>query len=443
MREEPTRSELVTAVEVPAVTENIPSLLVSSSNTLPDGSDAVETNTVAVDEVECTILLLFIVLGGFGCRSGRSHIGYQGGFHTIYGLPIHGLLAISPEYRNHDRLDSKRGAVRQPIDAPCFLGLKHFNFGCVLRRTVQPIIHCCLQRYFNTCRVLRRPSALAAYLRPLCCGSVNAGILARFAQVIRRLISKYLNPAAGHSLLRSRTNGESLDLGIEVNRALRMTMSIELPTEHMHEPAISCDTALSCLVRLGVCRGDDPEIEAFRRSAVLDGNTLPASRLVELVGKFGVQAECTTLDWNGLTKNELSYPILVFLKNANAVVVTGTDGAAAEAVSVWDPLHSDGEALSVPHEDFERAWSGDALVIARQPSTGAEASPDPAGEQNVEIIEPPADQSRKRAPIAEAQLVPGSVPVARPAKSGRLAAIGLSVAAGIGIPLLLNSCCRG
>ncbi len=218
-----------------------------------------------------------------------------------------------------------------------------------------------------------------------------------------------------------------------------MTMPVDPLTEHLHDPIISCDTALSCLVRLGVCKGDDQEIEAFRRRAILDGNTLPVTRLIELVGTFGVQAECRRLDWNGLTKGEVSYPILVFLNNTNAVVVTGTDSAAAEPVSVWDPLHSDGEVFSVQHEDFERAWSGDVLTIARQPPTEADASLDSSEGQNIEIVEPLPQRRSERAPAAEAQLLPGSVPVARRAKPGRLVVIGLAAAAVIGVPLWIHA----
>jgi hypothetical protein len=209
-------------------------------------------------------------------------------------------------------------------------------------------------------------------------------------------------------------------------------MSIDLPTQHLHEPVVSCDTALSCLIRLDVCNGDDPEIEALRRRAVLDGNTLSASSLIELVGNFGVRAECTRLDWNGLTKSGLSYPILVFLKNTNAVAVTGTDSAAADAVSVWDPLHSDGEVLSVRREDFERAWSGAALLIGRSPSVEAEASPGSSEEQ---ILDLPPEHGSEQAPMAEAQLLPGSAPATRLVKARRLTAIGLVAALGIGIPL--------
>jgi hypothetical protein len=174
-------------------------------------------------------------------------------------------------------------------------------------------------------------------------------------------------------------------------------MSTDLQTQHL-QTVVSCDPALSCHIRLDVCNGDDPEIKALRRRAVLDGNTLSASSLIELVGNFGVRAECTRLDWNGLTKSGLSYPILVFLKNTNAVAVTGTDSAAADAVSVWDPLHSDGEVLSVRREDFERAWTGDALVIARQPSTGAEASTASSTERDIEALDPPPEHGGERAP---------------------------------------------
>ena len=122
---------------------NIPSALVSSSDTLVEGRVPVETNTVAADEVECRILLLLTVLAGFGYGSGCSHISNQGRFHAIHRLAVSAMLAIGPEDSNHDRFYSKCGAVRQPIDAPCFLGFKHLNFG--LRGTDYTVIHCSLQ----------------------------------------------------------------------------------------------------------------------------------------------------------------------------------------------------------------------------------------------------------------------------------------------------------
>jgi hypothetical protein len=212
-------------------------------------------------------------------------------------------------------------------------------------------------------------------------------------------------------------------------------MSVDLATEHVREPVVSCDTALPCLVRLGVAKGDHPEIEAVRQIAVLDGNTLPASRLTELVGKFGHRAECMRLDWDRLTKAALNHPILIFLKNTNAVLVTGTESAAAEAVTVWDPLHSDDETLTVQREDFERAWSGDALVVVRRPSAGAEASSGSSRAQDIEELEPLPE----RVPIADTEPPPNSASVARRTKSQWLVAIGLAVAAALSLPLWLHA----
>lgn len=214
-----------------------------------------------------------------------------------------------------------------------------------------------------------------------------------------------------------------------------MTMSVDFPAENLREPVISGDTALACLVQLGLCRRDDPEIEDFRHRAALEGSTLPASRLIELVGKFGVEAECARLDPHALAKGEITYPILVFLKNANAVLVTDIDSAAAGAVSVWDPLHTDGKIFSVPHEDFERAWSGDALVIARQLSAKSEPLRNSVGRRDIEAADLPPDQRGEQTPIAEAQLRAGS---ARRTRSGRLAAIALVAAVGASVPLWIN-----
>src|SRR5215472_3270332 len=213
-----------------------------------------------------------------------------------------------------------------------------------------------------------------------------------------------------------------------------MAMSVDFPTEHLREPVVSCDTALPCLVRLGVGTRDDPEIEEFRHRAVLDGNTLPASRLIELAGKLGSRAEFMRLDWNGLTKTEFTHPTLVFLKNTNAVVVTGTDGPGAEAVSVWDPLHSDDEVLTVQREDFERAWSGDALVIVRPSSAEAVVTSGSSDEQEVDL---PPETGSERALIAETELPPNPMPVAGRAKSRLLVAIGILAAAALAVPLWL------
>jgi Peptidase C39 family len=147
-------------------------------------------------------------------------------------------------------------------------------------------------------------------------------------------------------------------------------MSIDILSEFTLDPVASCDTAISCLVRLGEHNGINLEIEAVRRQAALDSNTITVSRLIKLADDCGLQADWTRLDWQGLKTMGFSQ-ILIFRENADAVVLTGGARAGAEEVSIWDPRH-DGVIFYVGREDFERAWSGHALIVT--PKEPAKAS---------------------------------------------------------------------
>ena len=141
-----------------------------------------------------------------------------------------------------------------------------------------------------------------------------------------------------------------------------MAELIELSTEPLQEPVASCDTAVSCLTRLSVQNGGAARIEAARGSIDLASETLPLSRLVRLAAEFGLQAGWVQLDWQGLKTAASAQPLLVVRNDSDVVVVTGGGRSGAEEVSVWDP-HHDGVVFFVAREDFERAWSGHALII--------------------------------------------------------------------------------
>jgi len=130
----------------------------------------------------------------------------------------------------------------------------------------------------------------------------------------------------------------------------------------LQEPAASRGTAISCLARLSVQNGGAARIEATRGSIDLAGETLPLSRLVELATEFGLQAERIELDWQGLKTAVFARPLLIVRKNTDVAVVAGGGRSGAEEVSVWDP-HHDGVVFFVSREDFERTWSGHALII--------------------------------------------------------------------------------
>jgi hypothetical protein len=153
-------------------------------------------------------------------------------------------------------------------------------------------------------------------------------------------------------------------------------MDIDASTRVPLEPVASRDTALACLLQLGVQNGLDPAVAAARRGDVLDGDTLPISRLIELAGEFEFHAEHSRVDWQGLLTIGFADSILALLKNTNIVILTGDRRDGAEEVAVWDPLHRDSELLFVPRQEFERAWSGDVLTVRLQPSGTTSPSPE-------------------------------------------------------------------
>jgi hypothetical protein len=148
----------------------------------------------------------------------------------------------------------------------------------------------------------------------------------------------------------------------------------DLLTTAIQEPLASCDAAFSCLLKLGG-RSVGGEVEAVQRRNVVDGETLPISRLIELAADLGLKAEHAGLDWQRLQSLGFSRPLLVLLRNTNVILLTGDGRDGGSEVAVWDPGNPYGEILFVPRGDFERASTGHALIITIPPSNGAETSP--------------------------------------------------------------------
>ena len=151
-------------------------------------------------------------------------------------------------------------------------------------------------------------------------------------------------------------------------------MTCDLLTETSQEPLASCDAAFSCLLQLGGQSGGN-EIGAVHCRNVVNGETLSISRLIELAGDLGLKAEYAQLDWQRLQALGFSHPLLALLKNTNVIVLMAGGRGGVSEVAVWDPLNPFGEILFVPREDFERAWTGHALIITTSPSNGAGTSP--------------------------------------------------------------------
>jgi hypothetical protein len=64
--------------------------------------------------------------------------------------------------------------------------------------------------------------------------------------------------------------------------------------------AVSSETALSCLFRLGVQQGIYAEVDVVRRRNLLDADTVSISQLVSVAHEFGLSAQLAHFDWEGL-----------------------------------------------------------------------------------------------------------------------------------------------
>ena len=142
------------------------------------------------------------------------------------------------------------------------------------------------------------------------------------------------------------------------------------PMDALTKPVASCDAAFSCLLQLGGRAAGYGAGEVQFRN-VVNGETLSISRLIELADELGIKAEHVQPDWHSLQTPGFSYPTLAVLKNANVVVLTGVGRGEGSEVAVCDPLNPHEEILSVPRADFERAWTGHALIITARASSRA------------------------------------------------------------------------
>ena len=149
-------------------------------------------------------------------------------------------------------------------------------------------------------------------------------------------------------------------------------MTDDSPKGASLEPLASCDAAFSCLLQLG---GQSNQVGAVHSRNVVNGETLSISRLTELAGNLGIKAEHARLDWQRLQAPGFNYPTLALLKDGNVVLLTGRGRDGGAEVAVWDPLNPYEEILFVPREDFERQWTGDALMITTPASNRAPISP--------------------------------------------------------------------
>jgi ATP-binding cassette subfamily B protein len=128
------------------------------------------------------------------------------------------------------------------------------------------------------------------------------------------------------------------------------------------------------LFRLGVQNGIYAEIGAVRRRKLIEGETMPLSRLIEIAEDFGLAAERAVLDWQSLGTRPFSHPLLLVLNNSNVVILMGLRQDGPQEVAVCDPLYRDGEVFFLGRAELERAWAGTALIVTPLPPSKDDAA---------------------------------------------------------------------
>ena len=134
-------------------------------------------------------------------------------------------------------------------------------------------------------------------------------------------------------------------------------------------PLISSGTALFCFSRLS-----DRELSGHFSS--LSGKSTGALSVEEVVGiarHHQLDTKPIQMEWHELRDLLKSAPVVLVLRNGNAVVALESGPSSTEEIVASDPLYRDGDAFFLPRGVLEAAWDGMAFAVKR--SSVVERSP--------------------------------------------------------------------
>jgi hypothetical protein len=134
------------------------------------------------------------------------------------------------------------------------------------------------------------------------------------------------------------------------------------PAIKVQEAVVSGDTAIACLVLLSSQVSGDADIDEARSRWRLH-DTLTLSELIEAAGDFGFRAQYTHRNWTWLQQTIGRLPLILILKNSNAIVAVETGRTGAQEIVVLDPLHRGGALIVVPQASIEDVWDGDVVIL--------------------------------------------------------------------------------
>ena len=135
-------------------------------------------------------------------------------------------------------------------------------------------------------------------------------------------------------------------------------------------PPISLRTALFCFGRVD---GRELVENSSSSSGKEAGAGVSVEELIDIARRHQLDAKLIQVGWPELRDFLMTAPVLLVLRNGNAVLALENSPSPAEEIVAFDPLYCDGDAFFLPRDALEAAWDGIALAV-RRPSA-VERSP--------------------------------------------------------------------
>jgi ATP-binding cassette, subfamily B, bacterial HlyB/CyaB len=137
-------------------------------------------------------------------------------------------------------------------------------------------------------------------------------------------------------------------------------------------------SGLECLVIVARQHGLHLTASQLIHDNLLAGGEVSSAELIECATKSGLSAKSITLDWKALRELKKALPSIVRLENGACMVLLRLDGdenSDKVRVVLQDPNASDDALLVIDQLRFERAWTGEVILVKRNYDIADETQP--------------------------------------------------------------------
>lgn len=138
-------------------------------------------------------------------------------------------------------------------------------------------------------------------------------------------------------------------------------------------------TALHALAHVARSHGVHLSVEQLRRDHAIGQGEAPMGKLKAIAEDNGLTARPATLRWAHLARLGKALPLILIMRNGQAMVLAGfRDDGATPVALLADPRAADGSddtVIAVDEVRLSAVWKGDALFVKRRQSIRDEEQP--------------------------------------------------------------------